>query len=989
MKLKLLSLILVLLTPAVGWTQTMPIDTLQLDELVVVGFAKQKKVNLTGAVSQVNIDEVLGERPLANIGAALQGAVPGLTVSGASAPGQPKNFNIRGTLSINGGGPLILIDNVEGDINSLNPDDIASVSVLKDAASAAIYGARAAGGVILITTRHPEKNQGFKLDYSYRQGFEERIANPRLASLDEYLAAYSEAGFSSQYWAGNGDISRWQELLTLYRKGSLEGVYDNGIFQDEDGKVYYLKESDVLGNTLEQGVLKQHNVSVSGGTERVRYRISGSWNWEDGPMVSSKDSYSRTSLSSFVSADITSWFTQEANFSYSRQDRSAIVTTFRDPYSVRLISWYPEGYMPKEIVGTTEDVLIDSPRNACLFQPAATASTSIPRIALKSIIKPLKNWNITTEYTFQQKDYAYNSYTGQQTVADPQLAVRTLPAPGSDEYIVNTSKDSYYALNIYSDYRLHTASGHNLSAMLGFNQEADTYTFLNTKVLGQSVITVPSLTGGTGTSTMKDGKSEYSIRGIFGRLSYNYLGRYLFEANARYDGSSKFPKESRFGLFPSFSAGWRVSEEDFMGWSRFFLDNLKLRASWGSIGNQNIAPYGFIAEMQIQENLVWLDKGEMVNIITTPGLIRANYTWETVNTLDYGVDLNLFRNRLSIVYDWYRRSTTGMLSNGIELPSVVGTAAPLQNVADLLTEGWELSVDWNSKMGDLRFNLGFSIYDHQTVITKINNESKNLNYKYSGQVLGEIWGYESDGFYTIDDFDLEQARSGMWVLKEGVTSIDGVIVKPGDLKFKDLDDNNVINGGSNTLDDPGDRKIIGNSSARYEFGARIGLSYKGLALSALLQGVGKRDCFLPSSAVFPFAAGIQADMPFAAVYYNQTGYWTAKSYDPESPDFMVAANPEASLPRIYGQLENFASSSRASDKYLFDGSYLRIKNVTLSYDFPAKLLARTGYVHACRIFMSCENLKTFSKLPEGYDPESLRWSYPFYRTLSFGAQLTF
>lgn len=335
------------LSPITTVVQTRLADTLNIEEVVCVGFAQQKKVNLTGAVTQINMDQVLGDRPVTGIGAALQGAVPGLTVSGASAPGQPKNFNIRGTLSINGGSPLILIDNVEGDINSLNPDDIASVSVLKDAASAAIYGGRAAGGVILITTRHPERNQQFKLDYSFRTAFEESIANPVQASLDQYIAAYKEAGFSKQYWAGNGDIARWQELLGQYRAGTLQGVYDNGIFRDEDGAVYFLKESDVLGNSLERGTLNAHNLSVSGGTDRVRYRISGSHSFEDGPMVSSKDSYSKTTISSLISADITRWFTQEANLSYSVQNRSSITTTFRDPYSVRLISWYPEGYMPK------------------------------------------------------------------------------------------------------------------------------------------------------------------------------------------------------------------------------------------------------------------------------------------------------------------------------------------------------------------------------------------------------------------------------------------------------------------------------------------------------------------------------------------------------------------------------------------------------------------------------------------------------------------
>lgn len=252
-----------------------------------------------------------------------------------------------------------------------------------------------------------------------------------------------------------------------------------------------------------------------------------------------------------------------------------------------------------------------------------------------------------------------------------------LPAPGQDKFVYNTSKDRYDALNVYGNYEL-KRNGHNFTAMLGFNQESDSYSSVNCSALGQTVLTVPSLQGASGNKTVANGLTEYSVRGVFGRLAYNWQGRYLVEMNARYDGSSKFPKSNRFGLFPSVSAGWRISDESFMSWMRPVVDNLKFRASWGSIGNQNISPYGFIAGMSISESNVWLDKGELVNIISTPGLVRANYTWETVSTLDFGIDLHAFRHRFSAVFDWYRRSTTGMLGNGVELPSVVGTSAPLR-----------------------------------------------------------------------------------------------------------------------------------------------------------------------------------------------------------------------------------------------------------------------------------------------------------------------
>ncbi|MDD5820092.1 MAG: SusC/RagA family TonB-linked outer membrane protein [Bacteroidales bacterium] len=964
------------------------VDTLQLDETVVVGFATQKKVNLTGAVSAVQMEEVLSDRPILSVGAALQGAIPGLSISGGSTPGQAKNFNIRGTLSINGGSPLVLIDNVEGDLSALSPEDIESISVLKDAASAAIYGARAAGGVVLVTTKRPKSGEKFHLDYSFNLGFERSLASPEQCSLQDYISTYTEAGFSNQYWAGGGQLSRWQELLGLYLDGSLEGVYSNGIYKDSDGAVYFLKEGDPQGAALEAGFLSSHKISASGGSERIRYRVSGTYDYENGPMVSNKDSYSRKALNGFISADITDYLTQEASFFYTDKRQSSIMSVFRDPYSVKLISWYPEGYMPKEIVGGTEDLLIDSPRNACLYQPASLAATSTPRIALKTILKPLKGWTITAEYSYQQKDYSFNSFTGQHTVADAQLQIRKLPADGQDKYILNTSVGRYNALNIYSNYSL-KLGGHNMGAMLGFNQESQSARAINNSVLGQSVITVPSLQGGTGTRISSESTSEYSIRGYFARLSYNYLGRYLLEANARYDGSSKFPKSNRYGLFPSVSAAWRLSDEPFLRWIHPAVNNLKLRASWGSIGNQNISPYGFIASMGINQSNVWLDKGELVNVISTPGLIRANYTWEAVSTLDFGLDLNAFRNRLSLVFDAYRRTTKGMLSSGVELPAVVGSPAPLQNVADMATRGWELSIDWKDHFGELTYYIGFNVYDHLSTITKFNNASGNLSYNYVGKTLGEIWGYTADGYYSIDDFDLDKARKGVWVLNEGVPSLNGYTAKPGDVKFKDYDGNGTISAGSSTLDEPGDRRIIGNSTPRYEFGARMGFSWKGLDFSLMLQGVGKRDYFLNVGAIFPFASSSSSEFPFAAVYSNQTDYWRAKSYDPESEDFMVAVNPDAALPRIYSQLQNSGSNMRVSDRYLQSAAYLRIKNVSLSYTFPSKILRRTRVIEGFRIYASCENLYTFTSLPRGYDPESLSWTYPFYRTLSFGAHITF
>ena len=966
---------------------TLKDDAQALEEVVVVGFGSQKKADLTGAVSQVKMTEVLGDRPVINATAALQGTMPGLMVSGSSSPGQSKTFNIRGDLSINGGSPLVLIDNVEGDLSALNPDDIESVSVLKDAASSAIYGARAACGVILVTTKRPKNDAKFQFNYSFNQGWENSIGRPKQASLEEYIAAYEEAGYSTQYWAGDGQVSTWKELLQQYKAGTLQGVYENGIYKHTDGRVYYLKESDPQGNALDTGVLSNHNVSVSGGTDKLRFRISGNYSYENGPMITNKDKYMRKALTAFVSADVAKWYTQEISMYYTDTKKTALSNNIRDPFATRLISWYPEGYMPADILGTSEDMIIDSPRNSYLVSPTSTTRNSIPRIQVKSIIKPLKNWEIVAEYTFNKNNYKYNNYSGLMEYADVQLAKKTSPADKIDTYQINTNETKYNALNLYSTYKLELGK-HKGSVMVGFNQESSWYGAFNASVKEQAVPTVPSFGGGNGEKNISESYTEYAIRGAFARLTYSFADKYLLTANMRYDGSSKFPKENRFGFFPSVSLGWRLGQEHFMDWSREYLDDFKLRASWGSIGNQNISPYGYIASMSINKTTTWLDGGDKVTYITVPGLVRGNYTWETVTTLDFGFDLSMFGSRLNTVFDWYKRDTRDMLASGIELPSVVGALAPLQNVADMTTKGWELAITWRDRVGDWNYSVGFNVYDHMSEITKYNNKSNNLGDYYVGRKFGEIWGYVSDGYYTIDDFDLELAKKNTWVLKEGVTKINGTSPRPGDEKFVNLrGEENIINTGASTLDDPGDRKIIGNSTSRYQFGANMSVGYKGFDLSMMLQGVGKRDVTLGGSALFPFGAG-GADGVFHPLYYNQTDYWQAISYDPASPDFMVAKNPNAALFRIYGQEGNVGSNTRTSTKYLQDGSYMRIKNMTLSYTFPTEWVKKVQ-LNQLRLYVSVENLATFTSLPDGYDPESLSWSYPFYRTWSFGANVSF
>lgn len=989
---------------AANMAVTLKSNVKAIDEVVVVGYGLQKKANLTGSVSQVKMSDVLGDRPVVNAAAALQGAMPGLTIGGGSGPGYSKSLNVRGTLSINGGGPLVLIDNVEGDLSTLNPEDIESVTVLKDAASSAIYGARAAGGVILVTLKHPKNDARFTANYNFSLGWEQSLNHLEQASLMQYLDAYLEAGYSNSYWAGNGDVSKWRDYLQKYQTDpSSVATVGDGIFKDTDGRVYWLSEKNLAKNILTTGSITNHNLTISGGTDKIRYRVSGSLSRENGPLVTDKDMFRRKTISGFVSADLQKWFTQEATLTYTNSVRQSPenVGNMSGFYSTRLINYYPEGLIPGDILGIQDDLPSQTPLNMLTNAPSAFSEQSVPRISLRSIFKLMPGWTVTGEYTYNRTDEHYQFYSNRFRFADVQLAAKYSTEKGQDFYRMYDATTKYNALNIFTNYD-HSWGAHSFKAMAGFNQEKSFYRYFYGNVLAQAVPTVPSFAGGTGEKTIDDKYSEYSIRSGFARLNYSFMDRYLLELNGRYDGSSKFPKSHRFGFFPSVSVGWRLGQESFMNWSRSWLDDFKVRASYGSVGNQRISPYQFSPVMSLHSNGTYiLDAEGKTTYITSPGLVSRNFTWEKVTTLNIGFDLYAFKNRLTATFDWFDRRTTGMLAAGIEIPKVVGTAAPLQNVADMKNRGWELNVTWRDKIGDFGYHVGFNIYDSQAEITKFNNESRLLSDYYVGRKIGEIWGYEADGYYTINDFNADDAKHKTWTLKEGVVKINGYNPQPGDVKFKDLRVDGVINAGDNTVDNPGDRKIIGNDAARYQFGISLGASYKGWSLEVLLQGVGKRDYWLGGPAMFPFGGAGAGDAVFQALYANQTDYWRAKSYDPSSSDYMVPVNPDSKLFRIYDQGNNVGSNTRVSDKYLQNAAYMRIKNITLAYTLP-KEWVRRAFIQDAKFYLSIENLATFSSLPKGYDPEGtapsstanalsngISWGYPYYRTISLGASITF
>ena len=970
---------------------TLKEDSQTLEEVVVVGFGSQKKANLTGSVSQVKMDDVLGERPVTNVKNALQGSMPGLMVSGGASPGEAKSFNIRGTVSINGMNPLVLIDNVEGDIDLLNPEDIESVTVLKDAGSSAIYGARAAAGVILITTKKAKKGEKFNLNYNANFGFQTSINSPKQASLDEYLRAYQAAGFSETYYAGNGSVSKWREYLAGYKENpAAYPTVGDGIYIGEDGAPYYLNDKDVYKAFQETSFMQTHNLTANGGTEKLRYRLSAGLTKEDGPLIESKDTYMRKNISSFISADITDWLTQEADFRYTVADRSEPMGSGDGIYCMNHISFYPSGMMPGSVnTSVGKDLPLITPENQIRYNNPYLTDTDNTRIYLRTIMRPIKGLELVGEYTYDRKNWQKSYYAKKWEYTTEQLGSNN--SVTSDYLFKSEDHEDYNALNLYGTYNFSIKEDHMFKVMAGFNQERKQNSWISVQTHDMIAPSAPSFTSATGKIIPQNSYSDYAIRGAFYRINYNYKDRYLFEANGRYDGSSKFPKDDRFGFFPSFSVGWNIARESWMEKALDYVSDLKLRASWGQIGNQNIGNYGYYSTMQpVGNSNYWLKDGEFITYISTPGLVSNSFTWETVETLDIGFDASMFNSRLQVTFDWYQRTTRDMLIAGIQLPAVVGTSAPMRNAADMRTRGWEIAVNWRDQIGDWKYNVGFNLYDYKSKITKYsNNEDKLLSQNYyEGKTLGEIWGYVSDGFYTIDDFD----GPGTWQLKDGVASLDGYNPRPGDEKFVNLNDDrgtNEINSGLNTVDSPGDQKVIGNSTPRYNFGVNLGVSYKGFSLSAILQGTAKRDVWIGGMSLFPFGGSAKAYYP---VFYNQTDYWEPMGscdgqYTENDREYWVAKNPDASLYRLYSNMQNHGSNQRASTKYLQNGAYMRLKNITLAYTFPKALISKVS-LSALKVFVSAENLATISSLPKGYDPERLSWGYPFYRTLSFGLNVT-
>lgn len=943
------------------------IDVASLEEVVVVGFGTQKKINLTGAVDQIT-SEVLENRPVANIGQALQGVIPNLNINISNgSPNTTPSINIRGGTSFgknssgdlvfSAGSPLVLVDGVEMDINQLNPEDIASISVLKDAASAAIYGARAAYGVVLVSTKKGRQSETPRLTYSNSFQWNKPSAIP------DFLDAYTiqEAAIKAvelENRTPSGDMYEKLEHIKAYMDNPGEV---NPYYLAPGGNIIWVGNTRVYDLAVrDYSPMQKHNLSLSGGGEKSSWYASLGYQGQEGLYRINTDRHNRYNAMLNMSTDVADWFSFEFRSSYNN-------TQYREPVSPAGKGgwWIAMGQEPSRNINMPVKTPVDSPvgemytDNILSFMDYGSLNEESEEnllLAASPVITPVKGWKIQT-------DFSYRAYNFNRKQAVPELSrienywdnptsVHTSPS------YVQRWKEHFdqFTLNAYTDYN-YSAGNHNFYGLLGFNQEWYVSDYLGGR--GENILSpnIPVIGQTLGNQYAYDAESHWAIRGGFYRFTYNYNEKYLFESNGRYDGTSRFPKDRRFKFFSSFSGAWRVTEEPFAQGIRPVVDQLKLRASYGSLGNQNVANYIYIPSYGTISEVQHLFDGIRPVGVTPPGLVDPDLTWETATTIDFGIDMTFFK-RLDLSFDWYRRSTTDILVAGDKLPAVLGTGVPTKNSGEMKTTGWELSVDWRDGLKNgFNYNIAFNLSDYQSeIVTFGGNPNKLLSSLYVGQKMDEIWGYETVGiFQSQEEIDAaptqEQISSGVWY--------------PGDIRYRDLDGDGKIGPGANTAADPGDRRIIGNSTPRYRFGLNMNASWKGFDLNVFFQGVGKRDYWIGSNMYWGAIIG-------------GTGTWEIynNSWTPERRDaYYPAYKPKGA---------NIVQQTR----YLQNAAYIRLKNLALGYTFPRDLF-KTIPVERLRIYAAAYNLWEYTKIPELFDPEVLSPNYPMMRGLAFGLQVSF
>ena len=1092
---------------AQGMVVSLQPTTEVLNELVAVGYGSQKRANLTGAVATVDVARAMDSRPVTDVAKALQGAVPGLTITVANGDiaGNP-SINIRGTGTLSNGhdsSPLIVVDGVPvDDLSFVNPEDIESISVLKDAASSAIYGSRAAFGVILVQTKMASEDRvSVKYNNNFGWGTATRLpeynttVNNLLVAMDNtnpggdteiFGMYYDELLPFAQAWQQQHGGKQYNNLVELHPFQSWDNVGDYycptagnmsmpaGLTGWDYSQPFksgrWLTYADWnVGETLFDTAFSQkHNVSLEGRSGKTNYRVSFGYDAREGLWRFNPDKFKRYTANASIETQVFSFLKAGARFNFSQRDYTSPHLSGRNAY--QYVWRFPAQFENYGYILDDEGNPVGF-RNEITYRQNGynnTTTTSQTRMQAYMIADLLPGLQLQADFTYSLRDMnaddaripftMYSQWiSGKATI--PQCEYTNYAQTSTYAY-QNSYRDNLWTANIFATYTKSFNDAHNLKVMAGWTGEREEYRQYSVQRNGLLDYNLPNLAL-TNSTTYATTASHWTraTAGFFGRINYDYKGKYLFEANGRYDGSSRFPANDQWVFLPSFSAGYRFSEESYFEPLKNWWSNGKLRVSYGHVGNENVGQNMFLSTVsQVSASSVhWLTGNQKITEFSMPTLVSSTLTWERIVTTDIGLDLGFLNNSLTAGFDWFVRDTQDMMGLSGQLPAIMGSAAPIANSGELRTRGWELSLGWNHTFGDFNVYANFNIGDARTKITKWRNDngtiySFNPNYQASsigyayftpGTYYGDIWGFETDRYFTEDDFvwngsgyDYAPGVADQSFLESG-----NFTYGPGDIKFVDLNGDGVINNGidgmielngktyvpgqegyaaaaadpnaekisTGSLKNHGDLKVIGNALPRYEYSFHIGGTWKNFDLDLFFQGVGKRDMWATGSTIIPMAQSgygtFTNQLSYNKVEYGDNGQIISAdiNQDYDYPRMYSGAGGGGRVANIGNGCYNFYPQSR----YLISMAYLRLKNVTLGYTLPTDL-TKKALIQKARVYFSADNLFFLHNGAGKYqlDPEmttsansSLQGyndglatfgrTVPMQRVFSFGVQVTF
>lgn len=918
-------------------------DTETLEEVVVVGYGTQKRVNLTGSVSSVNFDkQSLQSRAVTNVSSLLSGASSGIRIqqtNGLPSGNEAANINIRGVGSLNiSSAPLVVVDGQVSSMNSVSPNDVASVSVLKDAASAAIYGSRASNGVILITTK-TGSNTGGKVSFSFDTYFGKKTPT-NVPDVIHNTVEYME--LQNRIWLNSGSNPRWtQEQIDQYRKGHAEDPF-------------LWPYTNQLEDVTKENIVQKYHLSARGGSDKIKFYSALEYYKDNGLIYNT--GYKRLNFRNNLDYQVNKWLKLGNSFSYINgiAEPSSVTTIFQWMRNTTpaMFTRHPDGRwgggaFPDGTGGQ------NNPRQNAEQARGESINNQLQG-KIFAEITPLEGLKITGSYF---RNLILNeSWSGHQPADRWNFRTNEVIWDMTTGSLLNlgnsNSRTQVEIIDLYANY-VKSFRNHNIDGLIGFNQEYNFARSMSASKSGLLSYDTPVLDAAQLNPVASGTMSDYAMRSFFGRLSYNYLGKYMLEANVRYDGSSRFSPDNRWGFFPSVSAGWYVSEESFWEPLSDVIDALKIRASWGKLGNAGIGNYEW---QHFYSSVSYARENKDV----FPGLRYNSFgntsiSWETTQVTNIGADFRLF-NKFNFDFNYYIKNTSDILTTP-PIPAVLGgIGAPRVNLAGVQNKGLEIEASYNDQFGDLSFNVGLNY-----------SFNKNKISKYQGDLIDirgtTAWteNYPIGIFYVLEVDQIVQDKSLIdKMVADGYkfhTSTPG----EGDFLYKDTDGNKSI--------DMNDRVLKGNPIPVHIYGGSISLGYAGLDFNAFFSGVAKWDRYL-NDDIYNFYHIDQYQLP-----YEQMNMWSED-------------NRNTKIPKIY---TNNHINNQTHDAYIRKADYLKIRSLQLGYSLPQNLINRISLTNM-RVYLNAENPFTFTSWPS-YDPEAdgggNHHTYPLTRTISMGLNISF